>query len=359
MPAFELVEIGAAAPLLAAAAPRRPIGVDTEFVREKTFFAELCLVQVAAGDDIIVVDPLADGDADSFWRALNDRAWVVHAGRQDLEVIFQNAKRLPDSLFDTQIAAALLGFPPQLGYATLVDELFDVSLAKTHTRADWSRRPLPEEFVEYAAEDVEFLLAAHDLLTGRLERAGRMGWAEQDSRDLLDPSLYRIDAGSAVDRLKAARNLSGSARAAAAGLAAWREREAQQRNRPRQWILKDAVLLEVARMLPATITELASVAGFPERTIRRASREILGIVASAKSAPADYSPPPRPDEKQKALLKRMQAAVARIADELGIVAEVIASRKDLTAALIGDRDGRLFRGWRRDVVGAKLLNLLD
>ena len=119
------------------------VGIDTEFMREKTFFAELCLVQIATGQEIYCVDPLTDNSMNAFWKALMHDTWVVHSGRQDIEVVFQTANQMPDRLFDTQIAAGLLGYAPQMGYATLVKELFDVDIDKTHTRANWLARPLP------------------------------------------------------------------------------------------------------------------------------------------------------------------------------------------------------------------------
>jgi ribonuclease D len=223
---------------------QRRVGVDTEFMRERTYFSQLCLVQVSSGSDIFCVDPLGNSPensgatADAFWQSLMQIPWVLHSGRQDIEVVSQSALKFPVSVFDTQIAAALLGYAPQMGYAGLVDELFDVQLAKSHTRADWSRRPLSDAVLEYAAEDVLYLIPAYELLKERLEKLGRLSWAEDDSADLLQPSLYDTNPDLAVARLKGARNLAGSARNAAVRLAAWREREALRSNRPRQWILK-------------------------------------------------------------------------------------------------------------------------
>ena len=339
------------------------IGLDTEFMREKTFYPQLCLVQIATVDRIYCVDPLgADSSLDrldGFWRTLMDCDWVVHAGRQDIEVLHHTAARMPRQIFDTQIAASLLGFPPQIGYANLVSELFDVSLPKSHTRADWSRRPLPAALVRYAAEDVEYLLPAYERLVTELERKGRLGWALQDSADLIEPALYDNDPGNAIRRLKGARNLSGASRAAAERLAAWREREAVQRNRPRQWIMKDAVLLEIAARLPETRKALAATPGLSERTAARATDNLLGLIAQARERSSSYEPPRRPDERQKAVLKKLQASTAACASELGVAAETIAPKKELSEALAGRRDTRVFRGWRRGVIGERLLEMLD
>jgi ribonuclease D len=182
------------------------IGVDTEFAREKTFFSELCLIQIATENMIYCADPMGlDGRnedrAKAIWQAITRPAWVLHSGRQDLEVIYQTVGVVPEEVFDTQAAAALLGYQPQIGYGNLVKELFDIELAKSHTRADWTQRPLPDELIDYAAEDVQYLLPAYDALTERLKQLGRLRWAIGDSMDLLDLSLYANDATQAINRL--------------------------------------------------------------------------------------------------------------------------------------------------------------
>ena len=339
------------------------IGVDTEFMRERTFFAELCLLQVSTPSSIYCADPLgASGSGNpsaDFWNSILKPEWVLHSGRQDLEVIYQSAHRLPDKVFDTQVAAALLGFQPQIGYAGLVRELFDVELAKSHTRADWSKRPLSPALLGYAAEDVKFLLPAQDALKERLDAAGRLDWALQDSADLLDASLYDPQPEDAIHRLKGARNLRGRARSAAAGLAAWREREALERNRPRQWILRDPVLLDIAVTAPSSKSALAAIDGLPEKTIRRVGDALIRTVGKASEDDGGYQPPSRPDEAQKAALKKMQQYVASVADGLGLAAELIAPRKELSAAMQGERNLRVFSGWRQELVGGELLGLLE
>ena len=340
------------------------IGVDTEFVREKTFYAQLCLIQIATDSEIFCADPLGldatnDDRGKSIWKAITGPAWVVHSGRQDLEVIYQTVELMPHEIFDTQVAAALLGFQPQIGYGNLVSELFDVELAKSHTRADWSLRPLPAAFIEYAAEDVQYLLPAYEMLTTRLEKLGRLQWAVEDSMDLLDTTLYENDVHQAINRLKGARNLRGRARSAAAHLAAWREREALRRNRPRQWILRDNVLLDIATNRPDNKQKLGDTPGLAERTAARAGDQILRVLADAENERSDYEPPKKPDERQKTLLKKMQKQVSDSAEKLGLATELIAPKKELSSALLGNRDLRIFRGWRREQVGERLLALLE
>lgn len=335
------------------------IGVDTEFMRERTFFAQLCLVQISTAERIYCVDPLQGDDLSQAWQVLMDRQWVLHSGRQDMEVLYHATGRFPDSVFDTQVAAGMLGHAPQIGYANLVTELFDVNLEKSHTRSDWSKRPLPQSALVYAADDVAYLLPAQDQLSEALDKLNRLDWAHEDSADLLDKSLYENLPELAINRVKGARNLRGTARTTAIGLASWREQEAVRRDRPRQWILRDSVLLEIAARQPDSQVGLTKIDGLAEKTARRAGAELLGIIAQAKNDQSDYEPPTRPDEAEKAMLKKAQSIVVGLAAELGIAAEILAPKKELSAAISGDRSSRVFNGWRAGVVGNELRALLD
>jgi len=335
------------------------IGLDTEFMREKTFFAELCLVQISTENAIYCVDPLSNTDMDSFWKSAMQTAWVVHSARQDIEVIYQAAGRMPMRLFDTQVAAALLGCAPQLGYASLVSELFGVEIAKSHTRADWTRRPLADAVLQYAAEDVEYLLPARDILAEKLDKLGRLHWAEEDSALLLQPALYDIDPQLAIHRMKGARNLRGRRRSAAARLAAWREQQALRSNRPRQWIARDAALIDIAARLPTSVDELSDIDDLPDGLVRRSGKRLLEVVAESAADEHSYQPAPAPNEEQKMLLKKMQKLVAVCAESLSLPAETVASKKELSAVInSGTRESRVFNGWRRELIGDDLFRLL-
>ena len=335
------------------------LGVDTEFMREKTYFAQLCLIQISTPDAIYCVDPLVEAGQAEFWKQLLAGSWVVHSARQDIEVVQQTAGAMPREIFDTQIAAGLLGLPPQVGYAGLIKELFDVDMAKSHTRADWTRRPLPDAFLEYAAEDVEYLLPAADILSEKLDKKGRLEWAYQDSQLLLDTALYDVSGEQAVDRLKGARNFRGPKRAAAVRLAAWREEEAVRRNRPRQWILRDNVLLDVAYKLPSNEKQLANIEGMPPKVASRAGKQLIDAIGASRNDENGYEPPRPPDEAQKALLKEMQSLVADCARDLDIAAETVASKRELSSVIISAAlDSRVFTGWRRHLIGEQLLKLL-
>jgi ribonuclease D len=358
MPDFQFLDLDSNESVSTLLPANRRIGLDTEFMRERTFYSQLCLMQIATDDGIDFADPLGTSDLDFFWQKLMDCRWVVHSARQDIEVLYHTAGRMPKTLFDTQVAAALLGYAPQLGYAGLVKQLFGVELAKSHTRADWTRRPLPAAALEYAAEDVEYLLPAYDALCERLTALNRLHWAKEDSAFLLQPSLYEENFNNAIHRLKGARNLRGRARAAAARLASWREQKAVRSDRPRQWIMKDAVLLEIASAGPQDQESLTSINGLAPKTLRRTAKTILEILKDARSDEIDYEPPQKPNEKQKAILKEMQAAISACAEELEIPAEIIAPRKELSSSLNGNRDSRVFTGWRRQLIGESLLEML-
>lgn len=335
------------------------LGVDTEFMREKTYFAQLCLVQISTREAIYCVDPLVETSQVQFWEQLLASSWVVHSARQDIEVISQTAGAMPREIFDTQVAAGLLGMPAQVGYAGLVKELFDVDMAKSHTRADWTRRPLSEAVLDYAAEDVEYLLPAADILSEGLDKKDRLDWARQDSKLLLDPLLYDISGDQAIDRLKGARNFRGAKRAAAVRLAAWRENEAIRRNRPRQWIIRDNVLLDIAYKQPSSEKQLADIDGMPSKLVNRVGKQLLDTLRASRDAEDGYQPPNPPDEAQKALLKEMQAQVAECAKDLDLAAETVASKRELSSVIIsGTRETRVFSGWRRDLIGERLLKLL-
>lgn len=335
------------------------IAVDTEFMREKTYFSQLCLVQFAVDQEYWCADPLPADNLQAFWDAILQPAWVLHSGRQDLEVVQQSAGRLPGKLFDTQVAAALLGYPPQMGYANLVSELFGVELAKSQTRADWSRRPLSEAELSYAAEDVMYLLPAYEKLCEKLATTGRLEWAEEDSAGLLDPALYQIDLDTAIDRVKGARNMRGHARRIAVQLASWREQRAVKSNKPRQWILRDTVLLDIAGKQPDSLEALNGIDNISPGLVRRNGDELLAMIVATRDGEDDYQPPSRPDEEEKALLKKLQKVVQTRARQIDIPPEVLAPRRELTAALSGERELRVFRGWREDLIGTDIRQMLD
>jgi ribonuclease D len=349
------------AELAATLATREAIGVDTEFMRERTYRAELCLVQTADGMYTTCVDPLALTDLAPLARVLAaDRpVKVLHAARQDLEVLAPIAPATR-SVFDTQVAAALAGHPAQIGYAELARRLLGVELHKAHTRTDWSRRPLSEEQIEYAREDVLHLLPLRERLLESIERLGRAHWLEEEMRGLGDPQSHTTDPEEAWRRVRSLQGIGAERRELARALAAWRERRAVAKNRPRGWILADPLLREIVVRVPRDPAQLAAMAEVPPAFVRNCGEEVLEIV---RQAGLPDPPPPlprreRPDPAQVARMKRLTGVLQQAATRLGICAEVLATRRDLERLMEDGARSALLCGWRREVIGLRLLEAL-
>ncbi|HYK25489.1 MAG TPA: ribonuclease D [Steroidobacteraceae bacterium] len=339
----------------------RAIALDTEFLRERTYRAELCLVQVADDERAVCVDPLALGNLGILapLAGASGTLKVMHASRQDIEVLLP-AVGLVSPVFDTQIAAALVGLPAQIGYAELVRRRLGVELEKAHTRADWSARPLAPEQLSYALDDVRYLLPLAEQLTAELERLGRSDWLAEELAALADVRAYQVEPEQAWMRLKGLRGLDAARLRLARELAAWRERRAIARNRPRGWILDDATLREIVLAAPRALAQLAAIPGVPPRVIERCGVEILDRVRAADLP--DELPTVnlrgRPDRAKAALLEKLSAIHRAAASELSLSPEVLATRRDLERLAEGRQDGPLLTGWRRAAVGERLLAAL-
>jgi ribonuclease D len=351
----------ALAALAARLAAKPRIGLDTEFLRERTYRAQLCLVQISSPDEAACVDPLTPASLAPLADLLvaDGVVKVMHACRQDLEVLLP-AVGLTRPVFDTQIAASLIGLPAQIGYAEAVRRLLGTELAKSHTRTDWSRRPLSPEQLEYALDDVRYLLPLAARLQEELRRLGRTHWLEEELAALADVRSLTVEPDEAWLRVKGLRDLDPSRERLARALAAWRERRAVQHNRPRGWILDDALLREIVLQVPRTKAALAQIADIPPGLVKRHAEELLGCVQAA--AIPDPAPPlpgrSRPDPVQAALVRTLGGIVQTLAAELNLVPEVLATRRDLEQLAAGRRDGAVLRGWRRNAVGERLLAAL-
>ena len=372
-PAAELVTDSAA---LAAAARgwegKGTLALDTEFVRERTFFPRLGLVQLSDGGAVTLVDPLAVADLAPLLAALGHPGpaggpvKVLHSASEDLEVLYRAYGVVPEPLFDTQIAAALAGLGTSLGYQKLVAAVFGVELPKGETRTDWLARPLSPAQLAYAAEDVAYLPALYERLSEELDRLGRLAWAREDSAALA-ASLARLDEDPelAYLRRKGAGRLSRRQLAALRALAAWREREARRRDLPRSFVLKEDLLLVLAARRPKTPRELARLPSFDPRQAARDGAVWLELIREAEALPEEDLPPEPARLPITAGFRELETAlraiVARRAAELGLPGEVLAPRRTLDAILRSaatDPEPRLPRelaGWRREVVGEDLL----
>jgi ribonuclease D len=349
------------AALAARLAREARIGLDTEFLRERTYRAELCLLQLSSPTEAVCVDPLAAAELAPLAAVLTSATVtkVMHASRQDLEVLLP-VTGLVQPVFDTQVAAGLVGFPAQVGYAELVRRVLGHELAKLHTRTDWSQRPLKSEQLEYALDDVRYLLPLAQELEQQLTRLGRRSWLEEELALLADARVLTIDPDEAWLRLRGLRDLDPGRERLARSLAAWRERTALEHNRPRGWILSDAVLRDIVLRLPRTAGALAQIPEMAPAVVKRRGEQLLECVRAA--AIPDPAPPlpgrTRPDPAQTELLKKLTDLSHRTASELKLAPEVLATRRELEQLVAGRRDGALLRGWRLAVLGERLLEAL-
>jgi ribonuclease D len=346
------------------------VTVDTEFLRERTYFAQLCLVQMALPGtdeaDAVLIDPLAEGlSLEPLYELFRAESVVkvFHAARQDLEIFHVEGDVVPAPLFDTQVAAMVCGFGEQVGYETLVRRIANAPLDKSSRFTDWSRRPLSDAQKTYALADVTHLRQIYEHLQQRLEKSGRTHWMEEELGALTDASSYVVDPEEAWRRLKL-RNASPKVLAIARELAAFRERMAQERNIPRNRILKDDALMELVSTKPKSLSDL----GKSRLLLREARKGAIaeGLVAAVhrglETPQADW--PRLPKGRDRSALNPALADLLRVllkakSEEAGVASKLIASASDLDDIASGERDGIWARGWRREVFGEAALQLLE
>ncbi|WP_237214960.1 ribonuclease D [Falsiroseomonas oryziterrae] len=338
------------------------VTVDTEFMRERTYWPELCLVQLAGDHEVAVVDTMAPGlDLAPLGALLADSkvVKVFHAARQDVEIFLLKFGAVPTPLYDTQVAAMVAGFGDQVSYDALARALAGASIDKAHRFSDWAARPLSPAQISYAAADVTHLRAIYRGLVARLEREGRTGWVEEEMAALADPATYRADPETQWERLKPRthnRRFLALLRAAAA----WREREAQRVNIPRQRLAKDETLLEVAATAPTTPAELSRARGITDGFAKgKSGASLLAALEEARKLPDDALPElprdrgPAPSPALVALLKVLLAAQS---EAHHVAPRLLASTDELERLAAGE-DVPALHGWRRSVFGDAALAL--
>ncbi|MFK8052959.1 MAG: ribonuclease D [Woeseiaceae bacterium] len=329
---------------------------DTEFLREKTYYPQLCLMQLRVDETTYLVDPLLELDFDAFWDALLATRLVLHSGRQDLEVLMMGAGRLPEEVFDTQVAGGIVGLPPQIGYAKLVEAICNVTLAKAHTRTNWSRRPLATDVLQYAADDVNYLPAIYGHLQEKLTELGREDWATSDCADMLSPALYENPTDNAWQRVKGFGNLPQKVQPLVMALCQWREEIAQKADRPRQWILRDASLLDIAFGEITKPGDIGDIQGISSKFANRYANKVFEVINGDLPVAPEYRP--RPDDVERRKVKAMAAAVREIAQRLEMEAEILAPQRELRDAIRGNEDIRAFRGWRAPLIEKTLREII-
>ncbi|SOH93529.1 ribonuclease D [Monaibacterium marinum] len=369
---LEITTTEALATFCAEAAKHPYVTVDTEFLRERTYYAQLCLVQIAypgtGPETAAIVDVLVDGlDLTPMFELMQDQSVVkvFHAARQDLEIFWQKSGALPVPLFDTQVAAMVCGFGEQVGYETLVRSICKAGLDKSSRFTDWSRRPLSGKQKTYAVGDVTYLRDIYEHLAEKIAKSGRERWVTEELGVLTNPDTYRADPKDAWKRLKT-RSSAPRFLAVARGLAEWREAEAQDRDIPRSRLMKDDALLEVASNRPTNVEDLGK-----SRLLLREARKgrtadaILEVVRVAMAIPdADL---PRADERANsnaqaspALMDLLKVLLKAQSERTGVAQKLIATMPELEAYVLKQPEGNRIRtGWRHEIFGSQAADLIE
>ena len=342
------------------------IALDTEFLREKTYYPIFCLLQIATPEWVVCVDPIVLPDLSELFDTINDPAIikVLHSCRQDLEIFYQLSGTVTTPVFDTQIAAPLLGFQENPGYAMLVSSFLNINLSKAHTRTDWSIRPLSKEQIQYAADDVIYLCDIYKIICQQLEASGRSEWLAKDFERLADKELYQVSPNRAWLKFKGRNKLTGKQLSIVQSLTEWREKTAQAENRPKNWLIRDDLLLEMAKLQPVTVPDLIKIRSINERSVKRYGKVICQIIEEARQKPPatldDKTKSPKKTQQQEAMLDVLTAVVRLRADENSINPTILASRKDLEELLFDNVcDHTVLQGWRCNMVGEELQALLQ
>ena len=335
--------------------------VDTEFHRERTYFAHLALVQIAWDDQIALIDPLAV-DISPLGEVFGEARTVMHAARQDLEVLERSCGVIPANLVDTQLSAGFLGYTsPSL--STLLERELNVTLPKADRLTDWLRRPLSDAQLTYAAADVAHLVVLDQRLSKRLSERGRQPWLAEAMAEMLAEPRGARDPQEAWRRIKELRHLKGRDLGVARAVAAWRETQAIEHDLTPRFVLSDLGVVGVAVSKPTSVEELRRIRGVDGRTLRSSMAQDLvdAVKAAVASPPRPAAAPPQPElpAELRPAVPLVSAWVSQLARDLEIELALLATRADLEALLRGDCDARLARGWRADLVGEPIRRLLE
>jgi ribonuclease D len=346
--------------------------MDLEFIPERTYAAELCLVQVATDDDAFIVDPLAAIDLTPLWeRIANPQILkVLHAGDQDMDLCYTASGLVPENIMDTQIAAGFIGFGYPVGYGKLLQQLLGISLSKTESYTDWSNRPLSNSQVEYALDDVRHLLPMYDKMAQRLEEMERFSWVREECQKYCSPKYYENDRLHDFFRIKGANSLNRRGLAVLRELSDWRHEEASRANKPLKSILQDGILLEFARRPPKDVSEIQRIRGIRPDQLRQYSKSLLQAVRVGMDvADADLPKWPTakiPSRREVLMADVLYTLLRIICFDLDIATELVATRGILEALVRQHGEGThttsslpILHGWRYDIAGRQLVAMLD
>ncbi len=342
------------------------LAMDTEFLREKTYYPKFCLLQIATLDWVACIDPIAlEGQMDELFSIINDPTIIkiLHSCRQDVEIFYQLSGKLPRPLFDTQLVAPLLGYQENPGYAMLVSGFLNINLSKTHTRTDWSQRPLSPEQIQYAADDVIYLAKIYCMMQEQLKTLGRENWLNDDFEQLLNPDLYDIPAEKAWLKIRGKNKLTGKQLAIVQVLAEWREEAAKRSDRPKNWIVRDEHIMDMAKLQPTDIQALSQIRGVTDGFVKRSGKKVCELIKMAQDLPAlqvkSKSKSGKKSQKQEAVLDILSGVVRLRAGDNSLNPVILATRKDLEALIEGNEECVLLSGWRYSMVGEELQRILQ
>ncbi len=343
----------------------RWITLDTEFIREKTYYPQLCLIQIANHQQAACIDPLAIDNLDSLFDLLYNPAItkVLHSCSQDLEIFYYLRDAVPQPIFDTQLAAAVLGYGEQIGYANLVKAILNIELDKSQTRTDWSRRPLQEKQIEYALDDVRYLCTLYENIQQQLTDTQRSDWLNNDFQKMTDEANYHVNPDAMWRRVKQASRLKGVKLNILKHLASWRERRAIEINRPRRWVMADEVLLNLAMQKPRDKSQLLHIRGLEKKAIDHIGDHLLTLIRQAQQEPEDNWPkfkiPAKPNTEQEALADMVIAILRHQASQHKLSPQLLATRDEVNKVVMGERQTPLLDGWRRQLAGNCVLDFLE
>ena len=341
------------------------IAVDTEFLREKTYHPRLCLVQVATPDECVAIDPLAMEDVSPLAELFDNPAVtkVFHACTQDMEVLLQALGTVPTPIFDTQVAAAFLSERQQISYNGLVHAFCGVTLPKSESLTDWSRRPLTDKQLEYALDDVRYLIQAYHLMAGRLNAEGRLSWVLDEIRPLAARSHYEVDKREAYKKVKRVNSCTRRQLGIARELAAWRETRAERHDIPRKWVISDEVLIALVKRAPRDEASFRAIRGTEQLSEADVTSALMAVERGMTCPPAQLPPAMHarkaPSSELESVVDLMNALVRLVAERSGVAPGMIASRDDLAAYIEHPEQSPLREGWRFELLGARLDDLLS
>lgn len=340
------------------------IGIDTEFVRERTYRADLGLVQLSDGQTVWLVDPLKTGPIDRMAKLFEDPniVKVLHAPSEDLDVLLYTTGACPEPLFDTQIACSMLGESLQLSYHKTVDWLLGVAIDKGETRSNWLKRPLRPAQLHYAALDVCLLPMMYRELNQRLADTGRQNWLQEDCSRLLSRAYTPVEPAESWVKIAGNNRLNPASLVILQNLAEWRELEADKRNLAKGFVIKNPELLAIANAAPQTISQLTSLGELHPRVIERYGKKLLELVEQAQKSDLQLTPLASLNPQQKNLLDRMKKLVGDKAQELDIEPALLASRRELESLILTPQQDLLperFLGWRKDIITNDLIELME